>query len=149
MSEQVEKCHCCYICIKSHSVEGCDKCHSFLDAFLPSKKIKKLKKSTDKEVDSALSDLFSVMNLSHLKVENRLSLSKYSFVKDLKRKIDEIKCPNDIVDFWHVPMQVAVNIFAVLQEVIFDDQNAPMSYFEGGNADSSTESEDDCDSDSD
>ena len=100
-----------------------------------------MKKSTHKELDSAFCDLFSVMNLSHLKVENRLRLETASFVKDLKRKIDEIKCPDDIVDFWHVPSELASNIFAVLQEVIFDDEDVPLSDYEAGNSGSSSDSD--------
>ena len=86
-----------------------------------------MKKSIDKELEQALSDLLNAMNLSHVKVEKTLSLEKNNFIKDVKRSIDEIKNSDDIVELWHVPKEVAENIYAVIMEVVFPVQNDPYS----------------------
>ena len=69
----------------------------------------------------ALTDLFSALELSNIRVENDLSLDCKSFIKDLLRVVDEVHCSQDIVRFWHIDKSVAVKIFSVLQSVLEDD----------------------------
>ena len=107
----------------------------------------------EKELDSALSDLFHVMNLSNVKVEQNLELSASNLSHDIKRAIDEINSPQDIVDFWHIPIQVAQSIFLVLREVLFSENDnlsteAELST-EEPQTDTNTETDADSESDSD
>ena len=105
--------------MKVHSDNGCENCLLFLTTFFPVLKDSKLKKSVDKELSQALIDLLDAMKLSCVQVEDNLSIGKNSFVKDVKRAIDEINGPVDIVNLWHVPEQVAINVYAVIKEVVF------------------------------
>ena len=42
-------------------------------------------------------------------------------MKNIIRTIDEIKKPEDIIDFWHVSSEVASCVFSVVREVLFND----------------------------
>ena len=66
-------------------------------------------------------ELFNVMNVKEVKVEDNLCLTIPSFLADFIRKVDEIKSPMDIVAFWHVDATLARSIFDVLGEVLSDE----------------------------
>ena len=138
------KCDCCYSCMRSDSISGCVKCTNFLQKYFPVIKMRKIRKSLDKDVTDALGDLFKAMNLSSINVEKTLSLSIDSFIKDVKKSIDEIHCPEDIVSRWHVSTCLADNVFAVIKEVVFpeEDDEEDFDIFE-------EDSDGDSDSDSD
>ena len=105
--------------MKSDSINGCVQCTDFLKTYFPENKKRKVGKSTCRELSDTLSDLFEAMSLSSIKVENTLNMNIPSFIKDIKRSIDEIKSPDDIVNLWHISMDLAENVFSVIQEVVF------------------------------
>ena len=118
---QLEECSCCFGCIHRHSNEGCLVCLNFIHRYFPSAASNKHKKSVYDEMKCALTDLFSALELSNIRVENDLSLDCKSFIKDLLRVVDEVQCSQDIVRLWHIDKSVAVKIFSVLQSVLEDD----------------------------
>ena len=79
----------------------------------------KVTKSVSSEVQEALTELFSVCEISCIKVENKLEVSCNSFIGDLLRVVDELKQPSDIVRFWHIETDLAVKVFSVLYDVLF------------------------------
>ena len=79
----------------------------------------KVTKSVSREIQEALSELFSVCEISCIKVENKLEVSCNSFIGDLLRVVDELKQPSDIVRFWRIETDLAVKVFSVLYDVLF------------------------------
>ena len=140
--DTLKKCDCCYSCMENHSYEGCKQCSDFLSQYFPMRKEKTFNKSVQKELDTALCALFGALRLSNVKVENNLTLAADNLSQDIKRAIDEIHSPQDIVDFWHIPMKVAQSIFMVIQEVVFTESDLSADKeIESGDDDSCTESE--------
>ena len=130
------KCLCCYECIKTHSDSGCSSCTQFLNTFLPLKTSLKLSKSVSSEVKCALLELFDAMAVKQVKVEDDLELSPTNFVSDLIKVIDEIKRATDIVDTWHVSLDLAIKVFSTLNDVLYGEDLSDYS-----DSDSSDESE--------
>ena len=107
--------------MENHCRQGCGKCKAFLQKFFPSVK-SKVSKKVSQELKLALNDLYE-MNLTEVKVESHLSLDCQSFVKDVMRTIDEIKSASDIHRFWHIPMEIALSVFSIIEEVVFGDDS--------------------------
>ena len=59
------------------------------------------------------------MKLSYIKGEGHHQLDCKSFVNDVVRTVDELKSPEDVMRFWHVPFDLATNVFMIITEVIF------------------------------
>ena len=111
------KCNCCYSCISFHSLEGCKECVAFLKKYFPSES-KWSKRSTFSVLKVALVELFDVMGVRTLKVEDRLTVDCTSFLSDFLKVVDEIKSPSDIVKFWHLEESIACKIFSILHSVL-------------------------------
>ena len=118
-SPDIVSCKCCYMCIKRHANEGCLDCSAFLTKYLPVLPISKFNKSVMSELKSALTELFVAMECSSIKVEEELEISCPSFVKDVIKIVDEIKSAADIEKVWHINREVALNVFSVIQEVLY------------------------------
>jgi hypothetical protein len=114
-------CHCCFVCIKLHSEEGCKSCQEFLSVFFPPKVTLKLSKSVSEELKEALVDLFQAMDITQVRVENDLAVTIGSFCSDFTRMVDEVKSASDIERIWHVHTKIARGVFAILEEVLFGD----------------------------
>ena len=118
---ELNKCECCFNCIKIHSDEGCQQCLALLEKFFPANPKLKISKSVASELKSALVELFKEMKLSCIKVEGQLELNCSNFIDDMTKMLDEIRDPDDIIKFWHVERDLARNVYLVLQDVIFGD----------------------------
>ena len=118
----VDRCVCCYVCIKSHAEEGCSSCKEFLETFFPPANSFKLSKSVSSELRFALLELFEAMSVKQVKVENDLALSITSFVADFIKVIDEVKNASDIVHIWHVSSDVASKVFSTLNDVLYGEE---------------------------
>lgn len=83
-----------------------------------------MKKSVDRELENALFELFSVLDLSTVLVKDNLEIDISNFVRDIKRVIDEIKQAKDLARMWHISEDLASKIFNVIHEVLFglDDE---------------------------
>ena len=141
-----DRCNCCFNCIKLHSKDGCTKCSNFLIQFFPVKSNLKRKKSVYTELKNALHELFQVLNISSLRVESELNLECKSFVKDFLRVVDEIRCCDDIVKFWHIDADVAARVYSVLECVISSEFCVASTEYES-EKESSSESEKEISSD--
>ena len=111
------KCHCCFCCIRKHSEDGCRSCIEFLNNFFPPISKLKLRNSVSSELKAALRELFTAMEVSSIKVEEKLDLNVASFIVDFVRVLDEIREPNDIVKLWHVSYETAKKIFSIFNAV--------------------------------
>ena len=138
----VEKCHCCYPCIKSHADDDCLNCMEFLKTFLPAKTNLKLSKSVAAELKLALKELFHAVTMREVKVEDGLTVSVDSFIADFVKMIDEVKADSDIARMWHVKPDVASWVFSTLNEVLYGGEEL------SDKASSSDESEDFLDAES-
>ena len=116
-------CHCCFVCIKLHSEEGCKSCQEFLSFFFPPKASLKLSKSVSEELREALADLFQALNITQVRVEDDLTVSIESFCSDFLRMVDEVKSFHDIERIWHVHSKIARAVFAILEEVLLGDSD--------------------------
>ena len=103
----------------------------------------KVTKSVTSEIQEALSELFSVCEISCIKVENKLEVSCNSFIGDLLRVVDELKQPSDIVRFWHIETDLAVKVFSVLYDVLFSGAEEYIEEDESVLEDNEYESSDD------
>ena len=101
-------------------------------------------KSVASELKNALNELFEVLSVKCIKVETSLEISCADFIRDLMRVIDEIKSAVDIVRLWHIDLQLAVQVFDVVQEVLFEEDTS-----EDGVVEEMEESHDVCASGSD
>ena len=117
----ISPCVCCYNCITSHGDAGCEACLSLLKKFLPASSFLKMTKSTSSELFEALLELFETMALTSIRVESSLEVSCESFAKDVLKMVDEVKSSLDIIHFWHVELELASKVFAVIQEVLCSD----------------------------
>ena len=144
------KCNCCYSCIKLHSENGCNECISFIKTFFPFPHTLRISRSVEKELEAALTELFLVLGLSVVKVENDLEIQTSNFIGDIKKVIDEIKDHLDIVRLWHISDDLAENVFSVINEVLFSsDDTEYMSTEEEANETDDEEDNIDSESDSD
>ena len=66
-----------------------------------------MRKSVDTELENALLELFSVLDLTIVTVENNLEIEISNFVRDIKRVIDEIKQAKDLARMWHISEDLA------------------------------------------
>ena len=137
------RCKCCYNCIRRDSQDGCQDCNLFLDRFFPKVSKVKMTKTVSSEIKEALSELFSVCEISYIKVENKLEVSCNNFIGDLLKVVDELKQPSDIVRFWHIETDLAVKVFSVLYDVLFSGAEEYVEEDESVLEDSEYESSDD------
>ena len=80
-------------------------------------------RSVEKELEAALTELFLVLGLSVVKVENDLEIQTSNFIGDIKKVKDEIKDHLDIVRLWHFSDDLAENVFSVINEVLFSSDD--------------------------
>ena len=111
-------CYCCYVCIKKHAEEECNKCVETLDMFIAPKS-QKLTKSVATEVREAFEELFSTLKMNTILVEGELEIKTSSLIKDFLKMSDEIKSVNDIVNLWHIDRSIAKNMFMLFDEIVF------------------------------
>ena len=111
-------CNCCYACISRHVDHDCQDCVSFLETYIPKKVSRISYGSVRKGLKLAILDLFLGMGISEIKVESRLYLDVDNFASDFVKVFDEIDKPSDIMDLWHLPQDIAEDIYAVSQEFI-------------------------------
>ena len=116
-SEDVQ-CHCCYSCIRSHSISGCENCTSFINEFLPEHVKRTRSKSIKRMLKEGLSELFIDLECETLMVEDCLEIKVDDFITDFMRMVDEIKCKEDIVEMWHIHLDIAEEIFQLFYEIV-------------------------------
>ena len=132
----IPSCYCCYKCIKAHADTGCIDCNEFLCTFFPIRPRTRVGKSVSRELKEALFELLREMKLSSITVEGKLRLDCKSFVNDVVQTVDELKGPVDIIRFWHVPLDLATNVFSIVTEVVFGAENECSEAFESKENDS-------------
>ena len=118
---QLDKCKCCFSCIKTHSESGCQVCRYFLETYFPRNNSVKGKKSVYAELKHALTELFEAMNVKSLRVEADLEIDCSSFICDFLRVVDQVKSFEDIEKLWHVERKVAINVFSIFDDVLHDN----------------------------
>ena len=111
-------CHCCYNCIRAHSDDGFQVCGNLLSKFFPCGRRSKISKSVAAELADALKQLFETMDMVDVKVESSLVIPCESFTKDVLKMVDELQSHKDIIHFWHVDADLAMKVFAVINEVL-------------------------------
>ena len=82
-SDNIRKCFCCYSCIVSHSQEGCLDCQVFLAEFFPGTGNHRVNGSVSRDLRNALQDLFSVLKLGSILIENKFEVTSHSFIKGI------------------------------------------------------------------
>ena len=82
-SDDARKCLCCYACILSHSQDGCFDCQVFLSEFFPGPGKHRVNKSVSRELNNALQDLFTVLKLGSILIENEFKVTSQSFIKGI------------------------------------------------------------------
>ena len=117
-------CLCCYSCVLNHiEAKGCQECSMIMGKFFPSGPMGKITRSVKSELKDALTELFEAMDITSIKVERNMDLDCESFVGDVVRVIDEITRSEDIVKLWHIDLDLSAKVFAVIEEVIFGDED--------------------------
>ena len=103
-------------------------------------------KKKDKYV--SVSELLTEMRLTKIKVESDLYLECQNFVYDVLQAIDELQSPQGVMQLWHVPLELATNVFSLVHEVIFeadldyqDKSDSDLSEFSDKSSKESSESE--------
>ena len=111
----VAPCECCFSCISRHADDGCHRCSLFLETYIPKQKVSNVKfPSIRKGLKSVILDLFCGLNLTEIKIENRVTLCVQSFASDFVKVFDEINHCAGVKNFWHLPPELSEDIFAVL-----------------------------------
>ena len=75
-------------------------------------------KSLRKGLKVALLDLFDELNIKSIEIETRLTLTVSNFTDDFIKVYDEITGPSDIQALWHVPQELAHDLYAVCSEFL-------------------------------
>ena len=114
----VQPCQCCYSCKIRDAQAGCEACAIFLDTYIPKKAKKTRSVSLRKGLKRAVQDLFEALGILEVAVEKRLSIRVQSFAPDFIRAFDEIKRPEDIQSLWHIPMELAHDLYNVSTEFL-------------------------------
>ena len=65
-----------------------------------------------------LSELFIDLECETLMVEDCLEIKVDDFITDFMRMVDEIKCKEDIVEMWHIHLDIAEEIFQLFYEIV-------------------------------
>ena len=143
---EAPSCVCCYSCMKQHSLDGCDKCSTFLAKFFPLNQKVKVSKSVGAELKESIVELFGAMGMDSVLIENELKVTVSSFANDFLKMTDEFKTKEDIVGLWHIDPIVAGKLFDLFNEVVFgvlDDyqENSGESDTDSDILDESTDSE--------
>lgn len=108
----------------------------------------KVKKSVASCLKEALEELFEALNMDTVLVENKLKVTTKEFVTDFIHMCDEIKSAEDIVETWHVDIELAKTLFSLFSEVVFgsasyDDFDTIPDFCDSDFVDQSTDSDDD------
>ena len=117
----ITPCQCCYSCISMDAKNGCRSCVTFLETYLPQKVSKAKCSSLKKGLKAALLELFEGLGISTIEVETRLSLDVDNFTSDFIKIYDEIDCPSAIQSLWHIPEELANDLFEVSSEFLEGD----------------------------
>ena len=128
-------CECCYSCISNHAAVGCGKCALFLETYIPVRNQHAYSKSIRKGLKFALTELFEALNITSIEIETRLTLTVQNFTDDFIKVYDEIAGPVDIQSMWHVPQELAMDIYAVC----IDFLNSELDEVEGNRDDNQKE----------
>ena len=100
-------------------------CEELLKTFFTAKS-PKLTKSVASDVKDALTELFTVLSIDNLLIENELKVTTSSFINDFLKMSDEIKSDQDIVDIWHIDKAIATQLYMLFYEVVFKSFDAPL-----------------------
>ena len=83
----------------------------------------KLSKSIVSEIKTGLLELFSILEVQRIQVEDSLSVGIESFIKDLVKMIDEVNTPEDIARMWHIDGNLAQWIYSTMSEILFSKED--------------------------
>ena len=140
----VTSCDCCFSCVSRDAGLGCQKCATFLETYLPIRKASGRGKSLRKGLKAAILDLFQCLNVTSIEIETRLCLTVENFTNDFVKVYDEIDGPSDIQSMWHVPEELARDLFDVCVEFLTVDND---DYINDDETDFNSDDDDDENSD--
>ena len=100
------------------------------------------------ELQKGLKALFEAMQMDNLLVETSLELPILSFIQDFIFLCDEIRSEMDIVNYWHVDISIATEIFHLFMEVLRSESKIVEMAWESKDTDEEYEDEE-CTSDED
>ena len=128
-------CVCCYSCIARDAENGCNSCTTFLETYLPKRTSKVRSRSLRKGLKSAILELFEGLGISTIEIETRLSQDVENFASDFVKVYDEIDNPSTIQSLWHIPEDLANDLFNVSSEflgydAIVDEETAEEDFLD-------------------